>query len=167
MKKALEALFKQYYQDVYRYLYSLCRDPALAEELAAEVFLEIVRSFRSFRGASDVRTWLFSVARHRWFAWLRKQGREVPAQELREDLISMERSLEQQYTHRETARRALELLGQEPERNRTIVLMRAEGYSFHEIGKAAGVSESTARVMDHRTRKKIRQILETEGYGDV
>ena len=167
MKKQLEELFHKYYQDVYRYLFSLCRDPALAEELAAEVFLEIVRSFRSFRGASDVRTWLFSVARHRWFAWLRKQGREVPIQELHEDLISMERSLEQQYAHRETARRALELLGQEPERHRTIVLMRAEGYSFYEIGKAAGVSESTARVMDHRTRKKIRQILETEGYCDV
>ena len=167
MKNALEELFHKYYQDVYRYLFSLCRDPALAEELAAEVFLEIVRSYQSFRGASDVRTWLFSVARHRWFAWLRKQGREVPTQELREDLLSAERSLEQQYADRETARRALELLGQESERNRAIVKMRSEGYSFYEIGKKLGISENSARVMDHRTRKKIRQILETEGYCDV
>ena len=124
MKNALEELFHKYYQDVYRYLFSLCRDPALAEELAAEVFLEIVSSYQSFRGASDVRTWLFSVARHRWFAWLRKQGREVPTQELREDLLSVERSMEQQYADRETARRALELLDQEPERNRAIVIIR-------------------------------------------
>lgn len=167
MKNALEELFHKYYQDVYRYLFSLCRDPALAEELASEVFLEIVRSYQSFRGASDVRTWLFSVARHRWFAWLRKQGREVPTQELREDLLSVERSMEQQYADRETARRALELLDQEPERNRAIVKMRSEGYSFYEIGKKLGISENSARVMDHRTRKKLRQMLEKEGYLDV
>lgn len=167
MKKQMEALFRKYYQDVYRYLYSLCRDPVLAEELAAEVFLEIVKSYQSFRGAADVRTWLFSVARYRWFAYLRKQGREVPTQELREDLLSAERSLEEQYADRETARYVLRLLEQEPDRNRRVVLMRAEGYSFYEIGNAVGISESTARVVDHRTRKKIRQILEKEGYRDV
>lgn len=167
MKKQIEALFAKYYQDVYRYLYSLSRDPALSEELAAEVFLEIVRSFASFRGASDVKTWIFSIARHVWFAHLQKQGREAPAMELREDLVSMEQSLESRYQNKETARRVLELLRQEPQRTRTIVWMRIQGYSFYEIGKAVGVSESSARVIDHRARKKIRQTMEQEGYLDV
>lgn len=167
MKKQIEALFARYYQDVYRYLYSLTRDPALSEELAAEVFLEIVKSFASFRGASDVKTWIFGIARHVWFAHLKNQGREVPAMELREDLVSMEQSLEHRYQDKETAHRLLELLRAEPERTRSIVWMRIQGYSFHEIGKAVGISESSARVIDHRARKKIRQIMEQEGYLDV
>lgn len=167
MKKQIEELFHKYHQDVYRYLYSLCRDASLAEELTGEVFLETVRSFRSFRGASDLRTWLFSVARHRWFAHLRKQGREVPNQELREDLLCAERSLEEQYEDRETARYVLNRLKEEPERQQTVFLMRSEGYSFHEIGQALGISENSARVMHHRTRKKLQEILKKEGYIDV
>lgn len=167
MKKRIEELFALYYQDVYRYLYSLCRDPALSEELTSEVFLEVVRSYAAFRGASDVRTWIYSIARHRWFAHLRRLGREAPTQELREDLISMEQSLEERYADRETARYVLELLQREPERNRTIFLMRTEGYSYYEIGEKIGITESSARVVDHRTRKKIKQILEKEGFLNV
>lgn len=164
MKKIVEELFARYYQDVYRYLYSLCRDPALSEELASDVFLEIIKSFFSFRGESDIRTWIFSIARHRWFAYLRKQGRQMPVTELREDLNASDRSLEEQYQDRETAQRIRRLLEQEPERVRTVVLMRSEGYSYHEISRKTGISESSARVIDHRTRRKIRDILEKEGY---
>ena len=66
MKRLLEELFAQYYKPVYSYLYSLSRNAALAEDLASEVFLETVKSIGSFRGESDIKTWLFSIAgRHR------------------------------------------------------------------------------------------------------
>ena len=62
MRQLLEAVFTAYYKDVYTYLYSLCRDASLAEDLAQEVFLEAVRSITSFRGDAEVKTWLFSIA---------------------------------------------------------------------------------------------------------
>ena len=42
MVKLLERLFQTYYQDIYRYLYSLTRDAALSEDLTSETFLEAV-----------------------------------------------------------------------------------------------------------------------------
>ena len=45
-----------------------------------------------------------------------------------------------------------------------IVLMRIDGYSFHEIGKKLLISESSARVIDFRTKKKLKEILLKEGY---
>ena len=53
---------------------------------------------------------------------------------------------------------------QEPERARYIVLMRLDGYSFYEIGNKIGISESSARVIDFRTKDKIRKILKKEGF---
>ena len=38
-----DELFSVYYKDIYRYLYSLCRDVSLSEDLTSEVFLEVVK----------------------------------------------------------------------------------------------------------------------------
>ena len=82
MKELAEELFHRYYKDVYTYQYSLCRDAALAEDLTSEVFLEVIRSVGSFRGESDVKTWLFSIARYRWYGYLRRKKRQPPTESL-------------------------------------------------------------------------------------
>lgn len=166
MRKLIEELFARYYQDVYRYLYSLCHDASLSEDLASEVFLEVVKSIAAFRGESDIKTWIFSIARHRWFAYLRKKNREVPTEEL-PDYIVGGSSPEKQYQDKEMAERICGILDREPERTRKIVLMRVEGYSFCEIGKQIGISENSARVIDFRAKAKIRDVLRKEGFTDV
>lgn len=164
MRQLVEELFSRYYRDVFRYLYSLSHDVSLAEELASEVFLEVVASVALFRGESDIRTWLFSIARHRWYRYLRQKGREDHTQELTDWLADPGKDPEQQYADRETAARICKILDGEPERTRKIVLMRVEGYSFREIGRAIGISEGSARVIDFRVKAKIREILKKEGY---
>ncbi len=78
MKKLLTELFERYHKDVYRYLYILTHDAPLSENLTSEVFLEVVRSIHSFRGEVDVKTWLFTIAQRRWFAWLRRKRQQPP-----------------------------------------------------------------------------------------
>ena len=82
MQEALKKLFADHYQDVYVYLYSLCHDALLAEDLASETFLEAVKSIARFRGDSDLKTWLFAIARHRWSACLRRKKRSVQEEAL-------------------------------------------------------------------------------------
>lgn len=163
----LEELFSVYYKDIYRYLYSLCRDVSLSEDLTSEVFLEVVKSIGSFRAESDVKTWLFSIARHRWYTYLRKKKRTIEAAELYE-LTDLEqpsvRSAEEAVMESELAKRVYVLIGEEQERPRKVALMRIDGYSFYEIGKALGISESSARVTFFRTKEKIRKKLKEEGF---
>ena len=65
--------------------------------------------------------------------------------------------------YRETVRRIKELLDAEPARSKEVVLLRIEGYSVGETARKLGLSESSVRVIDHRVRKKIRDILLKEG----
>lgn len=167
MKKLMEELFARYYRDVYRYLYSLCRDGPLAEDLASEVFLEVVRSIAGFRGESDVKTWLFTIARRRWYAHLRKKSRDGPREQWLEYLAAEGKPLEEQMIDKAALERIRAILEGEPERTQRIVRMRMEGYSYHEIANAAGVSESSARVIDFRAREKLRRILQKEGFTNV
>ena len=164
MKRLLEELFAQYYKPVYSYLYSLSRNAALAEDLASEVFLETVKSIGSFRGESDIKTWLFSIARRKWYRHLRKKCRQADTDLLTDFLPSPNQPLEDACYCQLLAQKVYQLLEAEPKRTQSIVRMRLEGYSFYEIGKAHGISENSARVIDFRAKAKIRRQLEKEGF---
>lgn len=168
----LKQLFTNHYKDVYCYLYHLTHDTSLSEDLTSEVFLEVVKSIASFRGESDVKTWLFSIARHKWFGYLRQKKRQVQTELLSEfyehslNDESKEKTPEAQYNEKELRQRIYELLNLESERTKQIVLMRLDGFSFYEIGRRYGISENSARVIDFRAKAKIRQILKKEGLFD-
>ena len=48
--RTLEELYRAYRDDVYRYLYSLTRDAAQAEDLLSETFLQALQNAASYRG---------------------------------------------------------------------------------------------------------------------
>ena len=56
------------------------------------------------------------------------------------------------------------LLQQKDDRTRRVVQLRAQGYSYAEIAARLGISESSARVIEHRTRTWLKQQLAKEGY---
>ena len=160
MKELAEELFHRYYKDVYTYLYSLCRDAALAEDLTSEVFLEVIRSVGSFRGESDVKTWLFSIARYRWYGYLRRKKRQPPTESLE---AYLDLGVLDVHSHEEPAQLIQQMLQGESELTRNVVGMRLEGYSYYEIGARYGISESSARVVFFRAKAKLKQQLEKEG----
>lgn len=167
MKQLLETLFATYYKDVYTYLYHLSQDASVSEDLTSEVFLEVVKSIVSFRGESDIKTWIFSIARFKWYAYLRKKKRQVSQEILYEFYKTkdeFEKNPEQNYREKELQERIYALLEKESERTKNIVLMRLEGYSFYEIAQTYHISENSARVIDFRAKAKIREILKKEGF---
>ena len=166
MQRLLEKLFRTYYKDIYRYLYSLTHDVSLSEDLTSEVFLEVVKYIATFRGESDIKTWMFSIARHKWCDYLRKKNRQVETETLSELLGCEEKAPEETYLDRELTERIFALVEEETDRTKQIITQRLEGYSFYEIAKVQGISESSARVIYFRAKEKIRQQLKKEGMTD-
>lgn len=165
MNKLLNQIFRDYYNDVYRYLYSLSHDAALSEELTSEVFLSVIVSLGRFRGESDIKTWLFSIARHKYFSYLRKHKYDMKIQVLSEIVEERDTATADDRLYvAELYDRIKYLLSLEDERTSGIVLMRTEGYSFYEISKKYGISENSARVIFFRAKEKIRSKLKEEGY---
>lgn len=159
----IKKLYEEYKQDVFRYLVSLTHNPTLSEDLTSETFLSAIKSLPNFKGKSDIKTWLFSIARHKWYEHLRKEKQDISLEDLTKIYIANKNDFELQILSKEILDRILFLLEKEPERVRNIVWMRIEGYSFYEIAKVYDISESATRVIDFRAKKKIREILEKEG----
>ena len=167
MESSIQALYERYKADVFAYLMSLTRDKPLAEDLTSETYLGAIQSLPGFEGRADVKTWLFSIARHKWYAHLGKRRREVTQEDLFGLYVSAISGPESHAITAQIASRIHVLLKKEPARDRDVVLMRAQGYSFYEISRKHGMSESSARVVDFRVRQRIRTALEKEGYTDA
>jgi len=58
---AIENFVQTYQQDVYRLALSILDDPGEGEDATQEALLSALRSLDSFRGASSLKTWLFSI----------------------------------------------------------------------------------------------------------
>lgn len=158
----VEALYTRYRREVFAYLLSLTRDAALAEDLLSETFLGALISLPAFRGGSDIKTWLFSIARNRWLQYLRRKKKILSEQD--QSLLYLEESFLETAERKEAADRASALLALEDERSRRVFLRRVEGFSFLEISRELGISEGSARVIDFRVRKRIRSALQKEGF---
>ena len=157
----IEELYLAYREDVFRYLLSLTHSAGQAEDLLSETFLAALQGLGTFRGDSPVKTWLLGIARNRWLKSLR-DGRREPDPDL---LLTrhLADSPEERFLSREALGRVRELLREAEPRAADILVLRAHGWSYGEIARRWSISENSARVVDFRTKKRLRAALEKEG----
>ncbi|MGI6616230.1 MAG: RNA polymerase sigma factor [Dethiobacteria bacterium] len=158
----IEHLYRKYRKDIFNHLIWLTHDPHLSEDLLQETFLQAIKGVRAFRGDSTVKTWLFSIARHLWIGYLRKKKIIIVDADISSILVAV--NYDKELHEKMTFERIFDLIKTRDERSREIFLMRAEGYSYHEISERVCVNENSVRVIDFRTRKWIKGVLEKEGY---
>lgn len=72
----IEQIYRKYMSQVYKFLFSLCHDTYLAEELTQETFFQAMKSIDKFRGDCKFYVWLCSIAKHLWYQELKKRERE-------------------------------------------------------------------------------------------
>ena len=72
-KLAMQVLFQRHNVRVYRFVLRLIGNPALAEEIVSEVFLNVWRRAGSFDAKCQVTTWLLAIARHKALSVLRRR----------------------------------------------------------------------------------------------
>ncbi len=166
MNEILQDIYVEYSQEIYRYFYGLTLDPVLSEDLTSEVFLEAVKSLHTFKENSSMKTWLFSIARHCWYHYLRKKKIQPPISCDTLDLMTDEATTEKSISDRAILDRIQEILQQQPLRTQEIMHLRMQGFSHYEISLKFGISENSARVIEFRAKTKIKQILKKEGLID-
>src|SRR6202023_2954922 len=71
---SMQVLFARHHVRVYRFVLRLVRDPALAEDLISEVFLEVWRQAGKFEARSAAATWLLAIARFKALSELRRRS---------------------------------------------------------------------------------------------
>lgn len=161
----IELLYRTYRTDVYRYLLSLTHDPDLAEDLLGETFLAAIEGLERFERRCDVKTWLFAIARNRWKKYLRGHVLLLWEYEpMALGSVPEENQEQEEITVKEIAGRAEELLKSCHPQARAILVLHDQGFTYREIAQKLGLSPVNARMISVRTKRKLIQSLEEEGF---
>ena len=148
-----QEIYSLYFQDVYKYVLALSRDPSLAEEITQEAFFKALKSLDSFQGQCKLYVWLCQIAKNTYLSYLKKH--KEPEEE--ETLTS---SLEEMMLDKESAFLIHQALHTLPEPYKEVFSLRVLGeLSFRQIGLLFGKTENWARVTYHRARLTIKEEL--------
>lgn len=150
-------VYSEHYFYVYKYVLSLCRNEAVAEDVTSEAFLKAFRSIGSFKGDCEIKVWLCQIAKNTYFKTLRSgEKMETITIEIQDSGADIENSLADKSETFEIHR----LLHDLSEPYKEVFLLRLFGeLSFADIGKIFSKTESWARVTFHRAKIKIREGL--------
>jgi RNA polymerase sigma-70 factor (ECF subfamily) len=158
-QRAFESLFEERFQRLYRYLDRLSSEPELANDLAQEAF---IRLFRRGSLPDAPEAWLVTVAmnllRNAKSTSTRRRRllEEFPTDASPEGTRGVEAEPEERAT-RKNVRRVLDGL---PERDRSLLLLRAEGYSYRDIALALDLNEASVGTLLARARAAFKSAYE-------
>lgn len=153
--KDFESIYSEYYDAVFQYTLSLCKDEAWAEELTQEAFFKALKNIGTFRGECRLSVWLCQIAKNTFYTEVKRQQRQA---DYPLDTIPVTENIEQQLLNKETAFELHRLLHRLDDPYKEVFWMRTFGeLSFAEIGSLFGKSESWARVTYHRAKLKIKE----------
>lgn len=151
--------FEEYYKDVLRFLRGLSRDEYLAEELTQETIYRAMKSIDTFKGDSDLRVWLCSIAKNLYFTHCKKQ-KHVVQSDIDENYEAEEKLFVQVMEDKETAFQVHKIIHELREPYKEVFSLRVFGeLSFREIGTLFRKSEHWACVTYHRARGMIQKKL--------
>jgi RNA polymerase sigma-70 factor, ECF subfamily len=168
-KQGQEAAFEVLYHLHKRRVYSLClrmvSNPAQAEDLAQEAFLQLFRKIGTFRGESAFSTWLHRMTVNVVLMQLRKKG--LPVVSLEETLEADDEAPRKEFGTKDLKltgsidrlqlQRAIDRL---PPGYRTVfVLHDVEGFEHNEIAQIVGCSIGNSKSQLHKARLKLRDYL--------
>ena len=164
----MEEIYKQNVRIVYHFLYFMCKEETLAEELTQETFLRAFQQIDSYDGSCKLSTWLCQIAKHLLYQTWEKKKREIPMDWEKEPVIIRENSVdntEQHVLRKIELEEVLKELQELPPAMREVIYLRAMAdLSYKEIGRILGKSENWARINFYRGKELLlRRRKQNEG----
>ena len=162
---AFDALYARHKGGVYRYLVRQCREPATAEELFQDVWMNLIRSRAAYTVQAKFTTYLYRLAHNRLIDHYRKHGQAILTSFAAEDGPAVEDVADEHrqppdaaYELQRQAEELLQLVGELPPPQREAFLLQQEGgMSVEAIAEATGVSRETAKSRLRYALARLRQ----------
>ncbi|MGI5958158.1 MAG: RNA polymerase sigma factor [Massiliimalia sp.] len=158
-------IYESYFKDVYRYLLGLSGNEAIAEEIAQEAFTKALKSLNQFDGSSEIKAWLFTIAKNTYFTHCKKQKHNFPVP-LSEQEDTAQTSFSDQLADEETAFQIHQFLHTMQDPYKEVFHLRVFGeLPFEQIGRIFGKNPSWARVTFYRAKQQIINYMEEIEHG--
>ena len=160
-EECFEALHERYRGRIYGFALKRLADPAEAEDVAQEVFLQVHRSLASYQGRSTLLTWMFGIAHNQVCRRFRRKTPSMvsiddsEAVELRSGQCPPDRQVEAS----RVLRTCIDIAENElSEAQRTVFFLKyAENRSTRSIAEHLGKSTQAVKISLFRSRRTLNK----------
>lgn len=156
---SFEQIVDAHYQGLYRFALSMCRRESTAQDLVQQTFLQWAKKGHTLRGASKVKTWLFTTIDREWLAIARRE-KKYEEVEFEADLHGSPQPEDEGENPRvdsATLQSALEQL--DPNYRAPLVLFYLKELSYRDIAETLGIPLGTVMSRLSRAKDSLRAIL--------
>ncbi len=152
-----DKIYSEYFAEVYKFVYALCQNQELAEEITQETFFKALKSIDGFKGECKIGTWLCKIAKNTFYTYSKKQGGQA---DILFEIIPSKENIEEQFADKEAALSIYKVLHKLKEPYKEVFWLRTLGeLSFSQIGALFDKTESWARVTYYRAKIMIKEDL--------
>ncbi|MGY3616115.1 RNA polymerase sigma-70 factor (ECF subfamily) [Bradyrhizobium sp. USDA 10063] len=164
-KAAMHIMFARHRLRVFRFIRSIVRNAAIADDLVSQVFLDVWRSANKFENRARVSTWLLSIARFKALGALRGRTDETIDQEYLVGIVDDADTPEVALDRKETnaiLRACIDRLS--PAQREIIDLVYYHERSVVEVSEIVGVPCATVKSRMFYARKHLAKMLVNAGF---
>ena len=150
-------IYQRYRNLMFHIAAAFLSDPQDREEAVQEAFFAIAKNIATLPNPSHIKTKTFivTVIENKCIDIYRKNKRR-PTEALREEQEGLSFAMP-------TGAVASAISKLLPRERNFIILKYAEGYTNKELSKMLGLTYSGVNSLDHRTKEKLRKLLQEEG----
>lgn len=154
---AFETLYEREKAALYGFLLRLARDPHVAADLFQNVWLKLARHAARLRSDSNLRAWLFTVARREYLSFRRAQALDLS----RVLALGLEPREPDESIENDTRRLAFAAaLGKLTDSDREVLLLASvQGLEAEAAAQVLGISDVAFRQRLARARRRLGERL--------
>ncbi|MBI2392491.1 MAG: sigma-70 family RNA polymerase sigma factor [Deltaproteobacteria bacterium] len=179
-ERAFDQLVRGYERRVYALVVRMLGNPAEAQDVAQEVFVQVFRAIEQFRGDSKLSTWIFRIAvnlskNRALYLQRRHSGQRADNEDAHELGERVPLGAAAKGTAGDVARPDQLVEGMQVERivqaaiaeleasfRECLLLREVEDMSYEEIAEVTGLPAGTVKSRIHRARAQVRLHVETK-----
>lgn len=162
LEQDIEKIYKEHMQTVYNYVFCLCNNKSLAEEVTQETFYRAMKGIKKFRGDCKIQVWLCQIAKNVLFKEQKRKRKIVLVSMDSEigdimDTFRSDTNIEEEVIEREQRdelyKQIQKLNG--PLKELAYLRLTTE-LTFKDIAHLLGKTETWARVEFYRWKERIK-----------
>lgn len=168
MEEAFNELVKSYSERLYWHVRRFLCSHEDTDDLLQEIFIKIWTALPSFRGESQLFTWIYRIATNEALNHLQKMKVRQALRFSSIDSMMEDRIKDDPWFNGDEAQRALSKAIQKlPARQKAVFLMRYyEEIPYEDISKIMGISTGALKASYHLAREKVQDYLLKEIGGE-
>lgn len=161
LEDSIATIYHLHYLDVYRFLICFSGNQTDAEDLTQEVFIRVLNQISDLNRVTNLKTWIFSIAKHIAIDHYRKKRfSTIFSEGFFKQLISTEKEPNDQIEQNEIRKSVHLAIAKLKPHFRTVIILRGiNEFSIKETSEILQCSESKVKVDYHRALKELKKKL--------